>query len=136
MGGDRVDVLGPGVTTQTSTPRARARCAAYRLPIAPQPMTATLTARSFGGHGGAGDLLAERRFDAADAEAGHQAPSSRTGSPPAMPRIGGTSSAARASGGPNRLPSSPLSQSNSAAAPATACAIATPPDGPPSIRSC
>src|SRR6185437_13219737 len=68
-------------------------------------------------------------------------PPSRTGSPPGTPSTGGTTSTAsaataRPSGSPKRAPRSPLQQSNRAAAPATACATATPPAGAPSIRSC
>src|SRR6185369_1171756 len=68
-------------------------------------------------------------------------PPSLTGSPPGTPSTGGTTSAAsaataRPSGSPKRAPRSPLQQSNRAAAPATACATATPPAGAPSIRSC
>src|SRR6266566_2427523 len=63
-------------------------------------------------------------------------PASRAGSPPGTPSTGGATSAATASAWPNREPRSPLSQSKSAAAPATACATATPPVGAPSIRSC
>src|SRR6185312_7660546 len=68
-------------------------------------------------------------------------PPSRTGSPPGTQSTGGTTSAASAvtappSGSPKRAPRSPLPPSNRAAAPATACATATPPAGAPSIRSC
>ena len=75
-----------GSTAHTSTPGTRARCAAYRLPIAPQPMTATRTAglcspgpvSAGDGHvrvqRDPGDVRADGGIAAADAEPGHHLP--------------------------------------------------------------
>ncbi len=122
-----------GSTAHTSTPGTRARCAAYRLPIAPQPSTATRT-------GGVGSLMRPttwRRELGADVRARRPPtprppttrPSTTSGSPPGAGRNGAGCRAARSggrlavAGGDARRSAQP----NRAAVAAVASATSTPP---------